>query len=98
MPEKEEVIERLKQVMDPETGTDVYTMGLISDLEVDEGAVGLTFTPTSPFCPMGVQLAVKIKKSLAGMEDLDEDSIDITVEGHLNSEEINKKLDSGELC
>lgn len=97
MPEKEEVIDRLKQVMDPETGTDVYSMGLVSDLETDEDSVSLTFTPTSPFCPMGVQLAVKIKKSLAGMDGLDEDSIDITVEGHLNSEEINKKLESGEL-
>ncbi|MEF8832710.1 MAG: iron-sulfur cluster assembly protein [Candidatus Thermoplasmatota archaeon] len=97
MPEKEEVIDRLKQVMDPETGTDVYSMGLVSDLETDDDSVSLTFTPTSPFCPMGVQLAVKIKKSLAGMDGLDEDSIDITVEGHLNSEEINKKLDSGEL-
>ncbi len=99
MPEKKEVIERLKQVIDPETGTDVYTMGLISDLETrEDGGVSLTFMPTSPFCPLGVQLAVSIKKSLAGMEGLDEDSIDITVEGHLNSEEINKKLDSGELC
>lgn len=97
MPEKEKVIERLKQVMDPETGTDVYSMGLISDLETDDDNVSLTFTPTSPFCPLGVQLAVKIKKSLADMEELDEDSVDITVEGHLNSEEINKKLGSGEL-
>ncbi|MFP4001951.1 MAG: metal-sulfur cluster assembly factor [Thermoplasmata archaeon] len=97
MPEKDEVIDRLKQVMDPETGTDVYSMGLISDLEAEEDRVSLTFTPTSPFCPMGVQLAVNIKKSLAGMDGLDEESVDITVEGHLNSEEINEKLASGEL-
>ncbi len=97
MPSKEEVVEQLKQVMDPHMGTDVYSMGLISDLEVEEDSVSLTFTPTSPFCPMGVQLAVKIKKSLANMGDLDEDSVDITVEGHLNSEEINEKLASGEL-
>ncbi len=97
MPEEKEVVERLKQVMDPETGTDVYTMGLISDIEAESDYVSLTFTPTSPFCPLGVQLALNIKKSLAGMEGLEEDDIDITVEGHLNSEEINKKLASGEL-
>lgn len=97
MPEKEEVIENLKGVMDPETGTDVYTMGLISDLEVEDDSVSLTFTPTSPFCPMGVKLAVNIKKSLVGLDDLTEEDIDITVEGHLNSEEINEKLACGEL-
>ncbi|MEF8874446.1 MAG: iron-sulfur cluster assembly protein [Candidatus Thermoplasmatota archaeon] len=97
MPEKEEVVESLKQVMDPETGKSVYEMGLISDLEVGDGDVSLTFTPTSPFCPLGVRLAVRIKKSLAGLNDLEEEDIDITVEGHLNADQINEKLSSGEL-
>ncbi|MFP3872314.1 MAG: metal-sulfur cluster assembly factor [Candidatus Natronoplasma sp.] len=97
MPGKEEVIDRLKQVIDPETGTSVYDMGLISDLEVEDNNVSLTFTPTSPFCPLGVQLAVQIKKSLLGMEDLEEEHVDITVEGHLNAEQINEKLANGEL-
>ncbi len=97
MPEKEEVIERLEQVIDPETGTSVYDMGLISDLEVGEDSVSLTFTPTSPFCPLGVRLAVSIKKSIAALDDLEEEDIDITVEGHLNKEQINEKLSSGEL-
>ncbi len=97
MPEKKEVIERLKGVMDPETGTDVYTMGLISDLDVKEDSVSLTFIPTSPFCPLGVQLAVNIKKSLVGLDEMTDEDINITVEGHLNSEEINEKLASGEL-
>lgn len=97
MPEKDEVIEKLKQVIDPETGTSVYEMGLISDLEVDNGSVSLTFTPTSPFCPLGVQLAVRIKKNLTDLEGVEEDDVDITVEGHLNAEQINEKLSSGEL-
>ncbi|MBS3816411.1 MAG: iron-sulfur cluster assembly protein [Candidatus Thermoplasmatota archaeon] len=97
MPAKEEVVERLKQVMDPETGTDVYSMGLISDLEVEDESISLTFTPSSPFCPMGVQLVVKVKEGLKGLDGLEEEDIDITVEGHINSEEINQKLDEGEL-
>ncbi len=97
MPEKDEVVEKLKQVIDPETGTSVYEMGLISDIEVEDGSVSLTFTPTSPFCPLGVQLAVRIKKNLVELEGVEEDDVDITVEGHLNAEQINEKLSSGEL-
>ncbi len=97
MPTKEEVVEELKNVVDPHTGTDVYDMGLISNLDVNDDSVSLTFTPTSPFCPMGVQLAVQIKKNLAQIEGIDSDDVDITVEGHMQSEEINKKLASGEL-
>ncbi len=92
MPTEEEVIEKLKAVMDPHTGIDVYSMGLISDLEVKKDSVSLTFTPTSPFCPMGVQLAMMVKKGLLELEDVSADNISITVEGHLNAEEINKHL------
>lgn len=92
MPTEEEVVEVLKNVVDPHTGTDVYSMGLISNLEVNDGGVSLVFTPTSPFCPMGIQLAVQIKKGLMELSSLNEEDIDIEVEGHVNSEEINKKL------
>ena len=96
MPTEEEVIEVLKNVVDPHTGTDVYSMGLISDLDIEDSSISLTFTPTSPFCPMGIQLAVQIKKNLVEMENIEEDNIDITVEGHVNAEEINEKLASQE--
>ncbi len=92
MPSKEELIEKLESVIDPHTGTDVHTMGLISDLKVKDGNISLTFTPTSPFCPMGVQLAVQIKKALMNIEDIEEDNIDITVQGHINAGEINQHL------
>ncbi len=92
MPTQEEVIERLKGVIDPHTGTDVHSMGLISDLEVEDDSVSLTFTPTTPFCPMGVQLAVKIKENLSSIEGLSENEVYVTIEGHINQDAINKKL------
>ncbi len=92
MPTEKEVIEKLKAVMDPHTGIDVYSMGLISELKVENNDISLTFTPTSPFCPMGVQLAMMIKKGLLELEDVSADNISITVEGHLNAEDINKHL------
>lgn len=94
MPTEKEVKQKLKSVVDPHTGTNVYSMGLISDLNVDDESIGLTFTPTSPFCPMGIQLAVQIKKELTGLEGVEEDDIDITVEGHVNAEDINEQLAS----
>ncbi len=92
MPTEKEVIEKLKEVMDPHTGMDVYSMGLISDLELDDESVSLTFTPTSPFCPMGVQLAVQIKKSLAELEGMESKDVNVTIQGHLQADEINKHL------
>ncbi len=92
MPEKKEVVNRLKKVIDPHTGTDVHSMGLISALETDEDSVSLSFTPTSPFCPMGVQLAVQIKKAIMDIEEGEEENIEINVQGHINAEAINEHL------
>lgn len=61
---KEKVVERLKGVVDPETGFDVMTMGLIRDLEINDYIVSLTFRPSSSLCPLGFKLALMIKEAI----------------------------------
>jgi len=90
MVKQEEVVEALKGIVDPHTGVDVYTMGLITDMKVDKAHISLTFTPTSPFCPLGVQLAVGIKRSLMCLEGVK--GVDVNVQGHMSSAEINDML------
>jgi metal-sulfur cluster biosynthetic enzyme len=90
MPTKDEVVVALKGIVDPHTGVDVYSMGLVTDLKVDKGKVSLTFTPTSPFCPMGVQLAVSVKRAVMCVEGVK--SAEIDVQGHMQSAEINDML------
>ena len=48
MATEEEVIKKLKGVVDPHTGDNVYDMGMIPELKVKEDTVDLTFTPTTP--------------------------------------------------
>ena len=89
-PLHDKAIETLKDVIDPHTGLSVWDMGLIHDMEFDEGTVSLTFIPTSSFCPLGIQLALSIKKALAKMEGITK--VNITIEGHMNAREINEML------
>ncbi len=55
------ILERLQQVIDPETGADVVRMRLIEDLHVDgeNGKVTYKFRPSSPLCPLAVYLALE---------------------------------------
>jgi len=89
-PLHDKAIEALKVVIDPHTGLSVWDMGLIHDMEFDEGIVSLTFIPTSPFCPLGIQLAISIKKELVKMEGITK--VNVTIEGHMNAREINEML------
>lgn len=60
------ILEKLKQVIDPETGADVVRMKLIENLVVGEtGKVSYTFRPSSPFCPIAVPLGLMIIQAVS---------------------------------
>ncbi len=61
MVNKEEVIKILQSYEDPELGIDVWTLGLVYNIEVVEKKVSILFTFTSPLCPFGPQMVDEIK-------------------------------------
>lgn len=48
---KDKIIENLKEVYDPEISVNVYDLGLIYEVKVDEGYCDITMSLTSAFCP-----------------------------------------------
>lgn len=69
---KDQVIATLRDVKDPEVNLDVWTMGLIYNLEVADNSVKILMTYTTPFCPWGPQLNDEIIAALknAGATDV----------------------------
>lgn len=64
MPSKQQAIETLKKINDPELGIDIWTLGLIYKLEVEGERLNMDMTFTSPFCPYGPQLLDQVKQEL----------------------------------
>lgn len=59
---RERVIERLRTVYDPEIPVDIYELGLIYEVKVDEaGKVGIRMTLTSPMCPAAEALPPEVE-------------------------------------
>jgi len=89
------VINRLQQVIDPETGVDVVRMRLIEDLTVDEtGMVRYRFRPSSPLCPIAVTLALQIKEAVAGVEGVTGQEVEVV--GYVGVGVLNALLKEGE--
>jgi metal-sulfur cluster biosynthetic enzyme len=65
----EEVTDALREVIDPELGLDFVELGLIYGVEADaDGAVRVTYTLTSPGCPIGPQVAEQIEEFVSEVD------------------------------
>lgn len=88
---KKLVIEKLTEVIDPETGVDIIRMRLIQDLAVDSnGKVTYYFRPSSPLCPIAAPIAlsiIKVINEIPGVTDQDMKVID-----YIQADELNELL------
>ncbi|MBN1429444.1 MAG: metal-sulfur cluster assembly factor [Anaerolineae bacterium] len=85
------ILERLAEVIDPETGVDVVHMRLIEDLAVDEtGRVTCRFRPSSPFCPLAVPLSQSIHQAISETEGVTK--VEVEVVGLAFSDELMEML------
>lgn len=88
---REAIIERLREVIDPETNADVIRMRLVKDLMVHPGGlVSYTFQPSSPLCPIAVFLATQIKQAVAEVPGVT--AQEIKIEGYIAEEELTKLI------
>jgi metal-sulfur cluster biosynthetic enzyme len=68
----DDVTDALREVIDPELGLDFVELGLIYDVEVDEGTVRVTYTLTSPGCPIGPQVSEQIEEFVGELDGVEQ--------------------------
>ena len=64
----DDVMDALSNVIDPELGLDFVELGLIYGVEVSGGDVQVTFTLTTPGCPIGPQVTEQIEEFVGELE------------------------------
>jgi metal-sulfur cluster biosynthetic enzyme len=67
-PSVEDVMDALSNVIDPELGLDFVELGLIYGVEVENGNVHVTFTLTTPGCPIGPQVTEQIEEFVGELD------------------------------
>ena len=73
------IIKKLAEVIDPETGADVWRMRLVENLVADEnGHVSYRFRPSSPLCPIAIPLAQMIKATVSQVPGVAGQTIEVT--------------------
>ena len=78
MPSKEEVVEALRQVEDPELGMDIVELGLFYDAEIDGPNVRVMYTLTSMGCPAGQMIQEDIHRVASEVPGVEHVEVELT--------------------
>ena len=78
MATKDEVVEALRQVEDPELGMDIVDLGLMYDVELENGRVKVIHTLTSMGCPVGPMIQQQIDEVVRALPGVDDVEVELT--------------------
>ena len=95
--EKDEIINCIKKVMDPEIPVNLYDLGLIYEINIINNDVRIKMTLTNPNCPVAGEMPKNVAKSLEFLENMKTAEVELVWEPkwdkNLMSEEAKLALD-----
>ena len=74
---REQIIEALRDVFDPELGMSVVDLGLIYDVTIDAGRVQITMTLTTQGCPLHDSMAEWVRQAVGRIPGVEEVMVSI---------------------
>src|SRR3954462_13613497 len=92
------IIEALKTVHDPELSADIYELGLVYDIAInDNGFVNIKMTLTAPGCPVAGDIIVEVDNKIRAIEGVTDVNVMLTFDPPWNREMMSEeaRLDLG---
>jgi len=93
---KEQVLDRLKTVVDPEIGINVVDLGLIYKIDIKSDVVNIDMTLTVPGCPLMTMIAQSVKQQVEIIDGVKKVNVNIVWEPKWNpsmaSDEVKKRF------
>ena len=78
MATREEIVEALHTVEDPELGMDIVELGLLYDAEIEGPKVHVTYSLTSMGCPVGPMIEQQIREVVESLEGVGDVETELT--------------------
>ena len=88
---KSKVIEEIKKIYDPEIPVNIYELGLIYKIEIDDkNTVNLDMTLTSPNCPVAESLPKEVKDNIMKVEGISDVKLNLVWEPPWDKEKMSE--------
>jgi metal-sulfur cluster biosynthetic enzyme len=91
-PSVDDVKKALRDVKDPEINLSVIDLGLIYDVEIDEGEVDIKMTLTSPGCPSGPEMLADVDRVVRALDGVSNVNVELVWEPYWTPERIDPKV------
>ena len=76
---EERVIDIIRTIYDPEIPVDIYELGLIYEVKIDDnGKADVVMTLTSPSCPVAESLPLEVEEKVRSVEGVTEGKVELT--------------------
>ena len=86
---KNRVIDEVKKIFDPEIPVNIYELGLIYKIEVDEkNKINIDMTLTSPNCPVAESLPKEVKENIMKVEGVSDVNLNLVWEPPWNKDKM----------
>ena len=83
----DEIIKKLSTIKDPELAINIYDLGLIYDIKIDEGNnVKITMTLTTVNCPVADSFPLDIAKNITSLENIGQVKVKLTFDPPWNKD------------
>ena len=69
---KDKIIEEIKKIYDPEIPVNIYDLGLIYDVQIDQKKAKIKMTLTTPNCPVAESLPKEVKDCAMQVEEVED--------------------------
>lgn len=76
LPTEDQILDSLREVVDPELGMNIVDLGLIYGVEVEPARISVRMTMTTPACPMSGLITDNVRETLAALT-ADQVAIDV---------------------
>ena len=87
MSKKDQIIEEIRKIYDPELPVNIYELGLIYDIKVkDEKFAIIKMTLTTPNCPVAESLPKEVKEGAMQVEGIEDVDLELVWEPHWNKD------------
>jgi FeS assembly SUF system protein len=74
---KEKIIEEIRKIYDPELPVNIYELGLIYDIKVENVTAKVKMTLTTPNCPVAESLPKEVQDSIMQVEGIEKVDLDL---------------------